>query len=122
MYLLEMRVQAPSKQALLRIAQQQKKVAKSLEKSEAKSKTNLSESESIHSTNSVQSSNDTGQQQISLFDHFKNVFLDPKSYDPYVVNYTVTDHNEENSAANETSMGAFILSSLIGESAPTAPG
>ena len=125
MYLLEMH--SLSKQAIQTLTQQKQKVDKALKK--GGKKTSLSESESIQSTNSsVQSSNNAAQQQqkeISLFDHFKNVFLDPKSYDPYVINYTATSDNnignneESYNNNNNSSVGAFILSSLIGSDSPS---
>jgi ankyrin repeat protein len=42
-----------------------------------------------------QEANEPDAPQYSLFDHFKNVFLDPKSYDPYVVNYVSNPHDDD---------------------------
>ena len=38
--------------------------------------------------------------QISLFDHLKNVFLDVKSFDPYVINYIAPDQEHEEERLN----------------------
>ena len=73
-------------------------------------------------SNSNNNNNDTAPPpQVSLFDHFKNVFMDPRSYDPYVVNYTTSDNEDENGGGGAgltaaTSVGTFIYNSLIGES------
>lgn len=36
----------------------------------------------------------------SLFDHLKNVFLDVKAYDPYVINYIAPEHENEEETLN----------------------
>lgn len=46
----------------------------------------------------------TNHQSQSFFDHLKSVFLDTKSYDPYVINYTTNPESireEESSDASE---------------------
>ena len=47
--------------------------------------------------------------------------MDPRSYDPYVVNYTTSDNEDENGGGGAgltaaTTVGTFIYNSLIGES------
>jgi len=122
LYLLEMRLGEASKLAIQKLKKQEIKVSRSLKKNEQKNKVNLSESDSIQSNTSLSGNNAVQQQQqISLFDHLKNVFLDPRSYDPYVVNYTAADSNIEDKNSTDRSVDAFILSSLIGEGPANEP-
>jgi len=57
-----------------------------------KSRTSSQISTSNKSTNS---NGDESTTSGSFFDHLKNVFLDIKSYDPYIINYTANLDNED---------------------------
>lgn len=58
--------------------------------------------------------------QISLFDHFRNVFLDPKSYDPYVVNYVSNPHEAgSDSDQDYLTLGSYLYNTIV--ASPSAP-